>query len=246
MTDCQEIIIATSLGWRENMTGSGQEEIRRRNDGMSLDYHRLLAEHTSWQSALMERTTVELGSDDDHLLTTEEMLVQEHLDEGFFPALVEKIFDMGRYFLLYSHGKVPYVWGHVNVNVNLQVASGVQTALPEMMETYFSWIESLHDNWRKNARDIFGFRGFLSSVHPDGLNGVLFHMTPSSPHHYWIAGAGWCYQPFWEYYQTTGDSDFAENRLLPALREIARFFDDYLSLRDEKGRYIGCSLMPLL
>ena len=57
-------------------------------------------------------------------------------------------------------------------------------------------------------------------------------------HHYWVAGAGWCYQPFWEHYQVTGDRDFALNRIYPALREIAFFFEDYLSLQDTSGRYI--------
>ena len=237
----REITILTTVEWRIDYVRTASETAAKLEALLGragTDYLRLLEDHANRQSELFDRASLELASGRDLLLSTEELLVQEHLSEGFSPALVEKVFDMGRYFLLYSHGSVPYVWGHVNINVNLQVASGVQTALPEMMEVYFAWIESLLDEWRENARSIFGFRGLLSSVHPDGLNGVLFHMTPMSPHHYWVAGAGWCYQPFWEHYQVTGDIDFARKRIFPALREIAMFFQDYLTLRDSAGRYV--------
>jgi alpha-L-fucosidase 2 len=233
-----DIVLITGLDWRFDYTASVLDELRNHLAELAGRYDDFLDEQRAWQAPIFDRVSLDLASESDRLLTSEELLVEEHLSEGFSPGLVEKVFDMGRYFLLYSHGKTPYIWGHVNINVNLQVASGVQTALPEMMEVYFSWIESLREDWRKNAQNIFGFRGLLSAVHPDGLNGILFHMTPRSPHHYWIAGAGWCYQPFWEYYQTTGDLEFARHRVFPALREIALFFDDYLTLENEKGNYI--------
>ena len=44
--------------------------------------------------------------------------------------------------------------------------------------------------------------------------------------------------PFWEHYQITGDRDFARNLMLPLYREIAAFYEDYLTETDEDGRYL--------
>ena len=42
----------------------------------------------------------------------------------------------GKVFLLSECGKFPPIYGHVNVNVNLQVSSGNIANLPEMMESF--------------------------------------------------------------------------------------------------------------
>jgi alpha-L-fucosidase 2 len=174
ISGAREIEITTAIEWHLSYSGEIIRQLQVRLDE-TPGYDELATEHGRSHADQFDRVTIDLADDADLLLTSEELLAKEHESEGLCLALVEKIFDMGRYFLLFSHGRTPYVWGHVNINVNLQVASGVQTDLPEMMETYFSWIEGLMDDWRENAKAIFGFGGVLAGAHPDGLGGVLYH-----------------------------------------------------------------------
>ena len=128
--------------------------------------------------------------------------------------------------------------GQWNINVNLQVCSGNITSLPEAMEVFFRFVEERLPDYRTNAKRILGCRGILADVHPDNDNGLLYHFSRTYPHHYWIACAGWIYNEFYGYYLTSGDTEFLRDRVLPGLREIALFFEDYLSDKDADGRYI--------
>jgi hypothetical protein len=43
---------------------------------------------------------------------------------------------------------------------------------------------------------------------------------------------------FWDRYLVTGDIDFLRNRVFPALRELALFYEDFLTETDKNGNYI--------
>ena len=49
---------------------------------------------------------------------------------------------------------------------------------------------------------------------------------------------GWIYNEFWGHYLVTGDKEFLRDRIVPALKEIALFYLDYLSDTDEDGKVI--------
>ena len=49
---------------------------------------------------------------------------------------------------------------------------------------------------------------------------------------------GWIYNEFWGYWLCTGDREFLRERVVPALKEIALFFEDYACDRDESGKVI--------
>jgi hypothetical protein len=58
------------------------------------------------------------------------------------------------------------------------------------------------------------------------------------PHPYWISAGGWCYRPFWDTYLVTGDTEFLRNRVVPGLKELALFYEDFLSVTDKNGNYV--------
>lgn len=189
--------------------------------------------------AMFDRLEVNLGSEaGDYLLTTEELMEKQRLSQGINAVYMEKMVDMGRYFLLYESGNWPPIYGHVNINVNHQISSANIGALPEMMEVFLRWIEWQLPDARENARLVFGARGFLIACHPDTESGKLYHFSHLYPHHYWISGSGWCLQPFLEYYYCTGDDEFLKKRLMPLYMELALFYEDYLKLTDRNGRWI--------
>ena len=66
----------------------------------------------------------------------------------------------------------------------------------------------------------------------------MYHFSSTYPHYCWTGCLGWIYNEFWGYYLVTGDKKFLEERIIPALKEIALFFEDYACDRDENGRTI--------
>jgi hypothetical protein len=114
----------------------------------------------------------------------------------------------------------------------------------EGMDAYFNWMESLAPDFRINAKNIFGMRGTHYNLWPDKGMGVTFHYSSASnsgeiwPHPYWISAGGWCLRPFWDHYLVTGDLEFLRNRMVPAYKELAWFYEDFLTVTDKDGNYI--------
>ncbi len=151
---------------------------------------------------------------------------------------------MGRYWFIYTSGKYPSMVAEVNANINLQIAPGPQGDLREGMNAYFDWMESIVPDCRVNARNIFGCRGVSYPLLPDKGVGVSYHYAVAGPngeiwpHPYWISAGGWCCRPFWDHYLTTGDFDFLRQRIVSGLKELALFYEDFLTLTDKNGNFM--------
>ena len=55
---------------------------------------------------------------------------------------------------------------------------------------------------------------------------------------YWISAGGWCLRQLWDHYLVTGDAEFLGNRVIPAYKELAQFYENFLTLTDNDGNYI--------
>jgi hypothetical protein len=169
------------------------------------------------------------------------------------PALLERLFDSGRYLLLSASGllppRLPGLWqgdwdsawsGAItcNANLNLQLAGAVTTDVPAAIVALADLVRDRLPDWRVNARRIFGARGFAVPAHTDGSSGLSAHFAAGYPHQAWTAGADWLLVPLLDYVAATGDEDFLRARVLPALTELAAFYEDFLSRTDSAGRMI--------
>ena len=188
----------------------------------------------------MDRSELRLGVSDPegYLLSGEELLTRSRTASLLDPVLMDKLYDMGRFYQIIDTGKIPPMWGQHNINTNLQVCAGNNTGLFEEMDVYFRYYESKFEDFRTNAKLLFGARGLLASVHCDYDSGLLYHFSRTYPHYCWTGCLGWIYNEFWGYYLCTGDEDFLRERVVPALAEIALFFEDYACDRDERGKVI--------
>ena len=205
---------------------------------LPTDYAALLERHAAGHEPMMRRCSLELADETSVLLSVEELLERQRTAATLEPALLEKLFHMGRFFLINDTGELPPAQGQYNINVNLQVCSGNLTNLPEPMQVFFRFFESKFADFRDNARAIFGCRGILASIHPDAAGGHLFHFSGPWPHLYWISCAGWVFNEFWGHYLVSGDEIFLREHIVPGLREIALFYEDYLSESDEAGHLL--------
>ena len=206
---------------------------------MKVDFDKMLKGNEKYIGERMDRSRIHLCPDQDLLLSGEELLTRAHSKNELDPALLEKLYDMGRFFQIYETGKtIPPFTGQHNINTNLQVCAGNNTGLFDEMDVYFKYYETKFDDFRTNARLLYGARGMLASVHCDPDSGLYYHFSRTYPHYAWTGCLGWIFNELWGYYLVTGDKEFLRTRVIPGYKEIALFFEDYACDRGPDGKVI--------
>lgn len=219
--------------------------------GVCADYERLFAPHAREHSALFNRVTLDLGGGTDRLKTSEELFTMAGKGKCLPAALMEKMYDAGRYMFICCAGELPPnlqgIWtgtwtpawsGDFTLDTNIQaaMASALSANLPELMEGYFRLMESFYPEWRLNAMRIYGCRGFLCNARASNTC-LLLHWGRWQGV-FWTAGCGWLASFFSDYAQYTGDRKFLETRCVPLLKGIAEFYEDFLAGTDKDGRAV--------
>ncbi len=242
--NASSVMLLTRIEWFADYSEDKVEALRLEVEQLTPDYQAMLERHRKVQSEALNRVTVDFGGASQLGLSTEELLADQRSRQDYSPALLEKIFEMGRYWFILTSGKYPTMVAEVNANINLQISPGPQGDLREGMDAYFNWMESLAPDFRVNAKNIFGMRGTHYSLLPDKGVGVTFHYSTAAstgeiwPHPYWISAGGWCCRPFWDHYLVTGDLEFLRQRVVPAYKELALFYEDFLTVTGKDGNYI--------
>jgi len=232
------LTLITRIESSDDLKPQDVEALKAAMEQMSPNYEALVARHRPGQAEVIDRASVDFGGSSMHAMSGEEMLSDQRTRIGYNQALLSNLFDMGRYWLYLRSGEFPSIWGHVNINVNLQISAAVLGNLPEAMVPYTHWTEGLIPDSRVNAENIFGFKGALFPIHPTQRGGQLDHFAFGWPHEYWISAGGWMYSPMWDYYLATGDKRYLSDHIMPGLKEIALFYEDYLTETDKDGKYI--------
>ena len=239
--NASSVMLLTRIEYFPEFSEDKVKTLQKAVEEITPDYPALLERHQKVQSEILNRVTVDFGGDSQYGLSSEELLSDQHSRPDYSPALLEKIFEMGRYWFILNMGKYPSIAAEINSTINLQTAGAVQGDLREGMEAYFKWMEEIAPDCRNNARNIFGFGGTSFPLFPDKGFGVNFYYTPSTEigiWPYWISAGGWCLRPFWDHYLVTGDEEFLRNRVVPAYKELAQFYEDFLTVTDKDGKYI--------
>ncbi len=204
--NASSVMLLTRIEWFANYSEDKVDALRVAVEQLMPDYETLLDKHRTVQSESMNRVTVDFGGVSQYGMSTEELFADQRSRMDYSPGLLEKIFDMGRYWFILTSGKYPSMQAETNANINLQISPGVQGDFREGMDAYFNWMESLAPDFRVNAKNIFGMRGTHYSLWPDKGMGVTFHYSNAEstgeiwPHPYWISAGGWCLRPFWDHY----------------------------------------------
>jgi alpha-L-fucosidase 2 len=219
------------------------------------DPARLAAEHAASHQAAFGNVSLDLcAPQSDRELPVGELLARQAASPDVpLTALLEELFDSGRYLLLAASGllppRLPGLWQGdwdaawsgaitVNANLNLQLAGAVSAHVPEAVHALADMIARHLDDWRANARLLYGTRGVVAPAHTDGSSGLNRHFAPGYPHHMWTAGADWLLVPLLDYFDATGDDAFLRVSVLPVLVEVARFYADFLTRTDDRGNVV--------
>jgi hypothetical protein len=235
------VMLLTRIEWFAGFSEQNADALRQAVEQLAPDYQALLDRHRKVQAEMLNRVTVDFGGGSQYGMSAEELLTDQRSRPDFSPALLEKVFQMGRHWFILNSGKYPGIAAEVNSTIDLQTAGAVQGNLREGMEAYFNWMESLAPDCRANAKNIFGMRGASYPLFPDKGIGVSHYYTSNTPigiWPYWISAGGWRMRQFWDHYLVTGDAQFLRNRVVPAYKELALFYEDFLTATDRNGNYI--------
>lgn len=219
-------------------------------------YEQLLERHIALHRPLYRSVELELGEDaaashDPDIRSNEELLMEAY--EGEAPlALIRRMWSFGRYlfisgtdasadaepFGLYGlwGGDYRLVWCHNMANENIQMMywHAQVGGLGSLMPSLFRYYEELMDDFRDNARKLYGCGGIYIPAGTTPGIGSPNQIVPVILN--WTGASGWLARHYDEHYRFSGDQRFLKEQLLPFLREAVRFYEDFLVL-GEDGLY---------
>lgn len=214
------------------------------------DYAGLFAPHAAEHGRLFGAMQLSLNGAESQR-ANEELLLEAFAGEAPL-ELVEKMWAYGRYLLISSSrpgghpchllglwgGEYQGFWAFNMVNVNMQMIywQALAGGMPETALPLFDYHDRLLDDYRLNARRIYGCRGIYLPAPTAPDSGLLKTILPHIIH--WTGGGGWIAQHYYDYYLYTGDLDFLRKRALPFMREVALFYQDFM-LVGEDGYWIS-------
>ena len=240
------VMLLTRIEYFPDYSEDQVEAARQALEQLTPDYPALLERARKVQAEMLNRVTVDFGGASKYGLSSEELLSDQRSSPGYSGAYLEKLFDMCRYWFILTSGKYCSMSAETNANINLQLAPMTLGYHREGEEAYFNWMESLVSDFHTNARNVFGLRGAKYSLTPSkewGIETMYDHAGSTEtgetwPHPYWLSDGPWCVRPFWDHYLVTGDLDFLRKRVAPAYKDLALFYEDFLTVTDKDGNYI--------
>lgn len=213
------------------------------------NYKKLFASHVPLHQELFNQVVFDLDSGKDKTRTASSLLT-EAAKTGEAPlTLMEKMYDAGRYMYICSAGEtLPNLQGiwtaswsprwsgdyTLDANVAAAMASACSSDLEDLQEGFFRTMENFYPEWKLNASRIYGCRGFLTNVRASNT-ALLLHWG-TWPGIFWTAGCGWMASFFSRYVDYTQNMNFLQKRCIPLLKEIALFYEDFLT-EDKNGQY---------
>lgn len=242
-----EVLVVGRINYLPVAANDGRDQLRDELNGMPRGYDQLLASHAKVHGELFRRVRFDLGGGHANGKTIEQILAEADAN-GPTPEFLELIYAVGRYCLISSSGELPPTlmgiwgdtwkpmwWGHYtnDSNLNLAVSGGSVGNLPEAMESYFGWIETLYPDWERNANQLYGVDGYMGAIAHGWRHGSAI-----AAWHEWTGASGWLGAYFWQHYLLTGDREFLAERVVPLLENIVTFYEGFLAgMEQEDGQF---------
>lgn len=209
------------------------------------EYDRLLSAHAEIHGRLFHSAQLELAGDN-HGRSNEELLLEAY--EGEAPAeLVRKMWAFGRYlFISGTHagghpfglyglwgGDYRLTWGHnmANENVQMMYWHAPVGGLTELMPALIGYYESMMEQFRENARKLYGCRGIYIPAGTTPGFGYPNQIVPVIMN--WTGAAAWLARHYYDYYRFTGDRSLLVEKVLPFMKEAALFYEDFLVVGED-------------
>ena len=233
------------------------EELKSDLKSLSGDYASLFSTHRAAWSKIFDRVSIDLGgSPRERAMSSEDILARAKQDQKLSPALLERMYDAGRYVFMCSAGRQtpPNLFGiwtgtwkstwsgdyTTDTNLELDTELAYSANLADCMDGYFYLWDSFLPDFHHNAQTLYGCRGILSGSRASN-NGLDLHWSSHFPGNMWTPGTSWMAHWYYDYYQYTGDKVFLRNEAIPFMKDCALFWEDFLKgSEDASGHYTFC------
>jgi alpha-L-fucosidase 2 len=228
---------------------------RRRLDAVPADFDRLRDEHVQDHQRFYGRVSLSLGDTPSKPTTTDALVDEARATGKTRPLLVEQLFNVGRYLAIASGRAAasdrPYkapinlqgIWNedprpawdsdyHLDLNLEMCYwAMGIAN-LGEMYSPLADWALAMLDQAKRIARDLYGVSGALYSMgDADNLGNIDdLGMLATGPN-------AWLSQSLWQAWEYRRDEVELRHKIYPVMREIGRFYEEFL-IEDDQGRLI--------
>jgi alpha-L-fucosidase 2 len=230
--------------WYDESPDTAIPRLREEIAALPQDYATLLQRHSAVREPLMKSFSFDVAGDEAARCQPNNVLMQEAFEGRVPNALVERMMAFQRHLLVSSaradswpanlqgrwNGDYKPAWAsdyHNDINIQMNYWPAPQTGLAHLLEPLADFYFQFMEDYRVNARTIYGCRGILLPIamatHGQMRHGGFVH---------WTAGAGWMAQHWWEHWLVTGDREFLRKRTLPWLQETAVFYLDFVEIRD--------------
>lgn len=209
---------------------------------VNMGFDALFARHYAAFGELLGTAELDIPLPDSDLPTDERV---REFRAGNDPGIPLLYFEYGRYLMASgSSGELPLnlqgKWNellappwesdyHLDINLEMCYWFVETLGMERAADTLFNLIERYVPHGREMARKLYGCRGVVFPIQTD----VWGRMTPEAyGWAVWIGAAPWLAQHMYEHWLYTRDVEFARTRCYPMLREVARFYMDYIIERD--------------
>ena len=225
-------------------------------------YEKALERHLPLHRRLYDRASLTLTEGESR--SNEELLL-EAFDSEMSPELAEKLWAFGRYLLICASddgpdpdGNPPLpmslvglwlssytgMWAIHMFNVNFEMIywNALSGNMPSLLRSALEYMERLTEDFRENARKLWGCRGiWINSVNTpeSGKNACLADHIMN-----WTGAAAWLSALFRDYARYTGDSGWLREHALPFMREAALFYEDFLTEGEDGTLRFAPSVSP--
>ncbi|WP_244904850.1 glycoside hydrolase family 95 protein [Cellvibrio mixtus] len=217
-------------------------------------FAQLQAVHRADYQALFNRVALDIGQKPQSLTTSQLLAGYKKGDAVLDRTLEATYFQFGRYLLIASSrpGSLPAnlqgVWNnsttppwnadyHVNINLQMNYWLAETTNLPELIEPFFDFVDSLVVPGTIAAKKVAGVdKGWTLFLNTNiwGFTGVIDWPTA-----FWQPeAAAWLAQHYYEHYLFSGDKRFLRNRAYPLMKSASEFWLAFLVKDPRDGKWI--------
>jgi alpha-L-fucosidase 2 len=222
---------------------------------LPADYDTLLVRHNAVHRELFLRATLDLGGQEKYRSMTNEELLAEIAKGRGSNALMERLFDFGRFTLICSSrpgakpanlkgiwcGVYGPAWSanyHNDINIQMSYFQALPGNMAEVTLPYVDLYEEFIDDFRTNAKNMYGCRGIMLPISGLTTHGLMYkNVRTIQLFSNWTAGASWIAQLFYDYWLYTGNRKFLRERAVPFMKECALFYEDFL-FEGYDGKYV--------
>ena len=254
IVNAQSVLILLKT-FTEGLRDREFDALKKQLTSLKDPYDKLLKSHVALHQKLYSSCEVSLSKGEDKLV---EDLLLEANEGNLSPMLAEKIYKFSRYLTVAGNADDGRLFGPCGLwngsykpyrafisasgELEMTYLHTLQGNLAFNLEKSFEYYERNLDDYRNNAQRLFGCRGIVVPVVAAPNTGRLGSNDIFAIH--FTGCAAWIASLYYKFARYTQNTKFLKSKLVPFMKEIAAFYEDFL-IQTDSGVEISPSALPM-